>query len=362
MSLDKTHNQLYSKVALLLQTAKTNIVRTVNHTMVYTYYEIGRMIVEEEQQGKERAEYGKQLLKALSGKLTTEFGKGYSEDNLGKMKKFYLTYSKQIALISAPNAVEKDIIGISATPLRKSETEKNNAALPFFRLSWSHYLKLMRIEDDNERSFYEIECVQNNWSLKELDRQFDTALYERLALSRDKAKVTELAAKGQIIEKPKDLLKDPYILEFLQLPDSAAYSETDLETAIINTLEHFLLELGKGFTFAGRQVRISFDEKHFRVDLVFYNRLLKCFVLVDLKIGVLSHQDLGQMQMYVNYYDRFVKLPDENKTIGIVLCKDKNDTLVEITLPEANSQIFASKYKTILPDKDTLRALIDQNE
>ena len=227
------------------------------------------------------------------------------------------------------------------------------------RLSWSQYLVLMRINDINERRFYEIESLSNNWSLRELERQINSSLFERLNISKDKTSVLNLAQKGQIVEKAIDLIKDPYVLEFLNLPESNSYSETELEEELINKLEHFLLELGKGFTFVGRQVRFTFDEEHFRVDLVFYNRLIKCFVLIDLKIGKLKHQDLGQMQMYVNYYDRFVKLEEENKTIGIILCKDKKDTMVEITLPENNEQIFASKYELILPSKKELQKLIE---
>ena len=222
-----------------------------------------------------------------------------------------------------------------------------------FKLSWSHYLILMRIEDIGTRNFYEIEAIQNNWSLRELKRQVNSALYERLALSKDKEKVKELAVKGQIIEKLQDIIKEPYILEFLGLDEKSDYSE--------NKLEMFLLELGKGFTFfVGRQVRFTFDERHFRVDLVFYNRLLKCFVLIDLKIGEVTHQDLGQMQMYVNYYDRCVKLPDENDTIGIIICKDKNDTLVKLTLPKDNNQIFASRYTTILPSLEEFKKIVEE--
>jgi predicted nuclease of restriction endonuclease-like (RecB) superfamily len=231
-----------------------------------------------------------------------------------------------------------------------------------FILSWSHYLKLIRIDDENERRFYEIETIQNNWSLRELRRQCDSALYQRLVLSRDKNGIKELSEKGLIIEKPKDTLKDPYILEFIGLPENSKYSESELEERLIDKLEHFLLELGKGFTFVARQKRITIDEKHFRIDLVFYNRLLKSFVLIDLKIGELKHQDIGQIQMYVNYYDRFVRLEDENKTIGIILCQDKSKTLVEITLPENNEQIFASKYQTVLPSKDELKKLMDEKE
>ncbi len=336
------HIDFYNKVANLLKEARESVVRTVNKTMVYTYLEIGRMIIEEEQNGKERAEYGKQILKELSRSLTLEFGKGFSVTNLQQMKNFYNVYGKQ-QTVSAKS--ENTIL-------------KNNN----LQLSWSHYLFLMRIDNIEERKFYEIETIQNNWSIRELQRQFDTSLYERLSLSRDKKAIKALSEKGQIIENANDSLKDPYILEFIGLPEDVKYSESDLENRIIDKLEHFLLELGKGFTFVGRQVRFTFDEEHFRVDLVFYNRLLQCFVVIDLKIGKLTHQDLGQMQMYVNYYDRFVKLDTENKTIGIILCKDKKDTLVEITLPDNNEQIFANKYQTVLPSKTELKQLIENKE
>lgn len=247
------------------------------------------------------------------------------------MRKFYLTYK------------------IAKSPISQS-------------ISWTHYLHLIRIENEDERRFYEVETETNNWSVRELDRQINSSLFQRLSISKDKKGVIELAEKGQIIEKAIDIIKDPYVLEFLNLPESHSYSETELETELINKLEHFLLELGKGFTFVGRQVRFTFDEEQFRVDLVFYNRLLKCFVLIDIKIGKLKHQDLGQMQMYVNYYDRFVKLDEENKTIGIILCKDKKDTMVEITLPENNEQIFASKYELILPSKKELQQIIDNKD
>jgi predicted nuclease of restriction endonuclease-like (RecB) superfamily len=233
--------------------------------------------------------------------------------------------------------------------------------MPAFKVSWSHYLLLCRIKNVEERAFYEIEAAQNHWNLEELQRQFDSSLYERLVLSTDKDQVKVLATHGQIIKQPKDLIKDPLILEFMGLEEKAAYSESDLETAIINKIEKFMLELGKGFFFGGRQVRFTFSERHYRVDLVFYNRLLKCFVLIDLKIGLLTHQDLGQMQMYVNYYDRFVKDDTENPTIGIILCKDKEDAVVEITLPKDNHQIFATQYQFYLPSKEALQRLIAEN-
>lgn len=223
-----------------------------------------------------------------------------------------------------------------------------------FYLGWSHYLKLMRIEDVDERHFYEIEAVKNDWSLRELERQFDSALYHRILLSTDKDKIQRLSVEGQIIEKSSDLVKDPYVLEFLGLEDKSEYSENELETRLINNLQSFLLELGTGYTFVARQKRFTFNEEHFRVDLVFYNRMLRCFVLFDLKIGSLKHQDLGQMQMYVNYYDRYEKQEDENPTIGVLLCQDKDDSMVELTLPK-DSNIFASKYQLYLPDKSYYR-------
>jgi len=339
-----------------LQNARQQVLRTVNQTMTITYFEIGRMIVEEEQSGKDRAEYGKQILKGLSEQLISEFGKGFSVENLDRMRKFYQTYSISSTLST--------IFNIQKTQTLSAEFIKLDyqTLSSFFKLTWSHYVFLMRIDDEKERRFYEIESEKYNWSVRELKRQYDSALYARLALSRDKEGILKLSEQGQIIEKPKDIIKDPYILEFLGLPELHHYSESELEEEIINKLEHFLLELGHGFTFVARQQRITFDDKHFRIDLVFYNRVLKSFVLIDLKIGELKHQDLGQMQMYVNYYDREMRLEDENKTIGIVLCQNKSDLVVEYTLPENNEQIFASKYKTVLPSKEDLIKLISESK
>lgn len=343
MSVDLTNEQLVKNISALLENARSKIVVTVNQTIVLTYYEIGRMIVEDEQKGENRAEYGKTVLKDLSLHLTEKFGKGFSQRNLEQMRQFYLSYSiPQTLSAELPNE-------ISSTVLTNSQNQTSHTAK--FNLSWSHYLKLMRIKDSNERKFYEIESHKNNWSLRELQRQYDSALYARLSLSKNKEEILQLAEKGQIIEKPKDLIKDPYVLEFLGLSEKATYSEGDLESELIDKLEHFLLELGNGFTFVGRQQRITFEEKHFYIDLVFYNRILRCFVLIDLKIGELKHQDIGQMQMYVNYFDREKRLEEENKTIGIILCQDKSEALVQYTLPEDNEQIFASKYFTVLPSK-----------
>lgn len=260
------------------------------------------------------------------------------------MRKFYLVFSK-------------DSIGETAFP-QSEKLPVTKEGRKFF-LSWSHYIVLMRIANAEERHFYEIEAYRNGWSQSELSRQYDSSLYERLALSRNKAEVMQLALEGQTIENPADIFKDPYVLEFTGLPERVTYSESDLESKIIDHLEQFLLELGRGFTFVGRQVRFTFEEEHYRVDLVTYNRLLRCFVLFDLKIGQLKHQDLGQMQMYVNYYDRKIKLEEENSTIGIIICKDKKDAIVEMTLPENNNQIFASKYQTVLPSKEELKKLLE---
>lgn len=342
ITIDKS---FFENVSNVLDKARKNAKTAVNLSMVYAYYEIGKIIVEEEQKGKQRAAYGTQLVNELSVYLTKMYGKGFSVGNLKNIRQFYRVYST-------------DQIG--ETVFSQFENLPMVDTGRRFFLSWSHYLKLMRITNIDERHFYEIESVKNDWSLSELKRQYDSSLYERIALSTDKGKVYRLALEGQSFEKPQDVIKDPYVLEFLGLKELPEYSESELESRIIDNLQQFLLELGRGFAFIGRQVRFTFDEEHFMVDLVFYNRLLRCFVLFDLKIGELKHQDIGQMQMYVNYYDRKVKLPDENPTIGIVLCKDKNNAVVEMTLPEDNSQIFASKYKTVLPSKEALQKLLEE--
>lgn len=338
-------NALIIEIRELILSARQAVVRSVDLIQVLTNFEIGRRIVEHEQMGKERAEYGKALLKSLSAELTSEFGRGFSRSNLEYMRKFFLTYQDR-----APR--------ISQMPSGKFPTNEKSQIMPGlplpFRLSWSQYVFLTAIDNPDERNFYEIESANNGWTLPELKRQFNSGLYERLALSRDKEGIRRLAAEGQIVARPEDLLKEPYVLEFLGLDQKAKYSESDLESAIIDKLEHFLLELGKGFLFEARQKRFTFDEEHFFVDLVFYNRLLRCYVLIDLKIGKLSHGDLGQMQMYVNYFDRFVKLDEEAPTVGIVLCKKKHDALVEITLPK-DANIHAKEYRLYLPDKELLR-------
>jgi predicted nuclease of restriction endonuclease-like (RecB) superfamily len=349
--------KLSSKIILLIEEARQRVATVANTAMVYTYFEIGKVIVEELQEGKKRAAYGKSLLKEVSKDLIAKLGSGFSVQNLERMRSFYLLYSNSPAVMRNLKELQK-----SSLVMRISK--KNNAenGIRIFNLSWTHYLILIRIENKEERNFYEIESLQNKWTVKQLERQFNTGLYERILLSSDKKKVKELSTKGQVITKPQDIIKEPLVLEFLGLKDKAAYSETDLETAIINEIEQFMLELGKGFFFGGRQVRFTFDEDHYRIDLVFYNRILQCFVLIDLKIGKLTHQDIGQMQMYVNYYDRYERNENENATIGIILCKDKNHALVEITLPENYKQIFASKYQTVLPTKQAFKKLLQSHE
>jgi len=347
-------NTLSIKIAELVEQGRMQITKTSNMAMVQTYFMVGKLIVEDLQAGVKRAEYGKQLLQQVSKDLMQLLGRGFSVQNLERMRTFYHIYNN-----SSNDLRNSSIIQKSSNCLRIFiDKDKTISLLP---ISWSHYLFLLRIDNETERLFYEIESFKNQWGLKELERQFNAGLFERLALSKNKKQIKQLAQEGQIVEKPKDLIKEPLVLEFLGIKEDSKYSETDLESAIINQIEHFMLELGKGFFFGGRQVRFTFDEEHFLVDLVFYNRLLRCFVIIDLKIGKLKDQDIGQMQMYINYYDRYVKSEDESPTIGIIICKHKNDAVVEISLPKDNNQLFASKYQTILPSKDELRKLL-QNE
>ena len=356
---------LFSRIASLIETSRARVVTAVNVAEVYTKYEIGRYIIEDEQGGSIRAQYGKKVLKELSEKLTRRFGDGWSVDTLEKCRKFYHIY--MISATPSRKLATDTSFNISETVLRKSqstdteETASNidTISTPRFILSWSHYIVLMRVANPEARSFYEIECAQQQWSVRQLSRQVGSSLYERLALSRDKEEVMRLAQEGQTVEKPADIIKDPITLEFLGLKPDVAYSESKLENALIGKMQTFLLELGKGFLFEARQKRFTFDEQHFYVDLVFYNRLLQCYVLIDLKTGKLTHQDLGQMQMYVNYYDRHVRQDYEKPTIGILLCESKSDALVELTLPK-DANIYASQYQLYLPDKETLQSKLRQ--
>ncbi|MBR5824100.1 MAG: DUF1016 family protein [Paludibacteraceae bacterium] len=354
--IQKREDTLFERISALIEEARKRVVTTVNIAEVYTKYGIGQYIVEDEQQGEYRAQYGKQVLQNLSARLTDRFGDGWSYPNLRKIRQFYLTYSNlingvdQIESKNDKQCLSNSDSAIDVTPLSKQIVTPE----PVFTLSWSHYLILMRIENADARRFYEIECTQQQWSVRQLGRQVGSSLYERLALSRNKDEVMRLAREGQTIEKASDVIKNPITLEFLGLKPDSVYTESKLENAIIGKMQQFLLELGKGFLFEARQKRFTFDEQHFYVDLVFYNRLLQCYVLIDLKTDKLAHQDLGQMQMYVNYYDRYVKQDFEKPTIGILLCEEKNDALVELTLPK-DANIYASAYQLYLPDKAVLQ-------
>lgn len=322
-TLQAPATELAGRITTIIETARKRVQSVVDHEMVRAYWEIGREIVEDEQQGEKRAEYGKAVIEGLAIELSARHGKGFDRSNLWNMRSFYQAFP----ILDA---------------LRRE-------------LSWTHYRQLLKVEEPQKRSFYEIEATANNWSTRELERQMNSMLFERLALSRDKEGVMALAREGQVLREPTDLVKDPYVLEFLGLPQSELLYERELESALLEHLQKFLLELGKGFSFVARQKRITLDGDHFYIDLVFYNYILKCFVLIDLKIGKLAHQDMGQMQMYVNYYTREMMNDGDNPPIGILLCDSKSDAVVRFTLPEENNQIFASRYKLYLPTEDELR-------
>ena len=342
---------LYKNIKTLVHASRREVLQIINTRIVETYFNVGKLIVEYQQQGKPRAAYAAKTLTNLSTKLTKEFGKGFSIDNLENMRKFYLAY--RISETPSRKYLSKYASQNSETLSRKSSRK------PAFKLSWSHYILLLRIENEAERKFYEIEAASESWSVRELKRQYNSALYERLAYSRNKKKVKELSTHGQVIKSAGDAIKDPYILEFLSLKEHESYSESDFESAIIDKLEEFLKELGKGFLFFSRQYRITLEEDHYHIDLVFYHRILRCFILIDLKIGELEHKDIGQMQMYITYFDDEIKEDSENKTIGIILCKSKKESVVKYTLPKGNNQIFTSKYKIYLPDKNELKLLME---
>lgn len=345
---------LVSGIQDLIRSSRNAAARNVNMIHVMTNIEIGRRIVEHEQRGNMRADYGKMVLKELSERLTDEFGRGFSRSNLEYMRKFYIVYGGRLS--------QKSQIPSGKSTDTQRKRRDSSASIPYdvlstaapFRLSWSQYILLLGISDERARAFYEVEAATNNWTLPELSRQVNASVYERSAIHRKDDSVMNLSRKGQTVSKAEDIIKEPYVLEFLGLEDRPTFSETDLESAIIDKLERFLRELGKGFLFEARQRRFTFDEEHFFIDLVFYNRLLRCYVLIDLKIGKLTHQDLGQMQMYVNYFDRYITLKGERPTVGIILCKEQRDALVEITLPKG-SNIFAKQYQLYLPSKNDLQ-------
>ena len=313
---------IFQEIKEILQEAKNKVYKVANNTMVEAYWNIGRVIVEK-QGGKDKAEYGTALLKNLSKEMTKEFGKGFTLTNLKYMRQFYLTFPKSHALSD--------------------------------QLSWTHYRLLMRVENENARNFYLEESIKENWSTRQLERQITTLFYERILSSKNKNKVAQEIYKLEPQRKqPEDIIKDPYVLEFLGLPENMDFLEKNLEQALIDHLQKFLLELGRGFSFVARQKRITFDGRHFYIDLVFYNYILKCFVLIDLKVGDLTHQDLGQMQMYVHYYEDEMMTEGDNPPIGIVLCADKSESVVKYTLPKGEKQIFASKYMVYLPTEEEL--------
>jgi predicted nuclease of restriction endonuclease-like (RecB) superfamily len=322
----------YSKIKNILKEARSFVYKNVNIVMVKAYWNIGKIIVEEEQKGKKRASYGKYLIKELSKKLTNEFGKGFDERNLRSMRQFYSTFPIRCAVRS--------------------------------ELTWTHYRLLLKVEKNDVRKFYINECIENNWSTRQLERQINSFYYERLLSSRDK-KAIKKAIKDDSKKigfglKLKDLIKDPYVLEFLDIKNIKNFKEKELEEALLDKLQEFILELGKGFSFVGRQKRITDDLDHYYIDLVFYNYILKCFVLIDLKIGKLTHQDIGQMDFYVRYFEDKVKEKSDNSTIGIILCSKKSDTIVKYSVLKENRNLFASKYKLYLPTKEELKEEIER--
>ena len=327
-SLTTDIDSIYQRISGYLQVAKSNILQSINQEMVKAYWMIGYEIIENEQLGENRATYGEQLLSKLSEKLIAEFGKGYSVSNLRNMRKFYQVYQDEIHQTASGEFEPK--------------------------LSWSKYCLLIQINSKSVRQFYEMEAIKNNWSVRELSRQIGSLLYDRLAKSKDKAGLMQLATKGQEIEKPADAIKDPLILEFLNIYQWHQLTENKLEEALINNLQHFLLELGKGFAFVARQKRITLDGNNFYADLVFYHTILKCYVVIEIKTHQLSHADLGQIQFYVNYFDQEIVTAGDNPTIGLVLCTNKSDAMVKYTLGANNQQIFASKYQFHLPTEEEL--------
>jgi len=323
-------SSLYEQVREILDAARTRVARSVNSEMVSAYWQIGQVIVEHEQQGKERASYGEQLIESLAARLKAEGLKGFGRRNLAWMREFYLKFQNLHALRA--------------------------------ELSWTHYRLLLKVESDAAREFYETETVAGNWSTRELERQINSHFFERTGASVEKRKMLEAGRVSGDKYQPQDFVKDPFVLEFLNLKDAPHLTESDIEQALLDHLQEFLLEFGKGFSFVARQKRITIDGDHFYIDLVFYNRLLRCFVLIDLKIGKLTHQDIGQMQLYTNFYTRELLEEWENPTIGILLCADKNDAVVRYTLPENEKQIFASNYKLYLPSEEEIAAEIKSEQ
>ncbi|MDB4902215.1 MAG: cytoplasmic protein [Mucilaginibacter sp.] len=362
MEIDK--GGLYADIKSILEQARGNAIRAVNFSMVIAYYEIGKRIVKDEQHGNERAAYGESVLKELSKKLTADFGKGFTVVNLENFRKFYQIFSDNSKSYAARRKLDEP----KSDAVRRISEEKTNSIPGVLRreLSWTHYRLLMRVEDEAARNYYMNEAAEQNWSTRTLERQINSLYFQRLLSSKNKQPLIEKTATENQEDKPTifDFVKDPYILEFLQLQPNATLYERELETELLNKLQLFLLELGKGFSFVARQKRISADNEHFYIDLVFYNYILKCFILVDLKVGKLSHQDIGQMDLYVRYYEDQIKQDSDNPTIGLILCTEKNETIVKYSVLKESTQIFASKYKLYLPSEkeliDELNAELEQ--
>lgn len=326
--IDKTYKNLIDNIGTTLRRRRENAVKAVNQELIAANWEIGKHIVEFEQGGKETAEYGSLLLSNLSKDLKLAYGKGFGKSNLYLFRKFYITY-----------------------PIFQTLSGK---------LSWSHYAELLTVSDDKARSFYEKQAEMENWSFREMKRQIDSSLFERLSLSKDKKTVLKLAEKGQLIESPNDLIRDPYVFEFLGIPERNIMKERDLENKLIENLQKFLLELGKGFSFVGQQYKITLDNQHFYIDLVFYHRILKCFVLIDLKTQKVKHQDIGQMNLYLNYFKEEENMENDNEPIGIIIAKDKHEFLVKYATGGLSNKIFVSKYQLYLPDKKVLENKVNQ--
>lgn len=356
-------NPVYRRIRRILESARSSVARSVNTTQVVAYWLIGREIVEEEQKGRKRAGYGETLLQNLAQRLKSDFGAGYSVQNLKFIRQFYLEYPVLMRKGDIGYAVRsQSVFGLPASNVQIRHAVRSESWKPghlHSNLSWTHYRTLLRVDKPEARAFYEIEAIKNNWAARELERQINSLLYERLALSKDKKGLMTLATKGHAVQQPADVFKDPVVMEFLGLPESPRLVETDLEQALINNLQSFLLELGKGFAFVARQQRLTLDGDHFYIDLVFYHTVLKCYVIIDLKTGKLTHQNLGQLQLYVNYYDRERRTEGDNPTLGLILCAEKNDAVVKYTLgPEQEKKIFASRYKLHLPTEAELKAEI----
>ena len=355
-----TRHTLYHLIREILDSTLAGVARSVNTAQVCANWLIGREIVEEEQKGKKRARYGEALLKDLSRRLSTDVGKGWSVRNLEYCRTFYLEYPLLLGERNS-NAVRSIVSLLSPADDRQiSNAVRAESWQPgrlHSNLSWTHYRTLLRVDKTDARAFYEIEAIKHAWSARELERQFTSLLYERLALSKDKKGLMKLATKGHVVQHPTDIFKDPVVMEFLGLPESPRLVESQLEEGLINNLQAFLLELGKGFAFVARQERLTLDGDHFYIDLVFYHTVLKCYVLIDLKTGKLMHQDLGQLQLYVNYFDHERRTAGDSPTLGLILCADKNDAVVRYTLgPEQEQKIFASRYKLHLPTEAELKA------